>query len=87
MRATRRLLKDSDKRMVEQNLRKRNNFYWSITLLIHSGNLATNIDKSFLYIFEGLIPLLIAFYSSGRSKSCSDRYIEAGEKLVNELKV
>ncbi|XP_019850747.1 PREDICTED: inositol 1,4,5-trisphosphate receptor type 3-like isoform X1 [Amphimedon queenslandica] len=82
---TYKLWKNSDKITAEQNLRKRNNFYWSITLLMHTDNLATKIDKNFLYIFEGLIPLLIAFYSSGRSKSCSDRFTEA-EELVQELK-
>lgn len=54
---------------------------------MHSGNLATEIDKNFLYIFEGLIPLLIAFYLSGRSKSCSDRFTEAKKELVMNLKV
>lgn len=83
---THRLWKDSNKGTAEQNLRKRNNFYWSIPLLMHSGNLATEIDKNFLYIFEGLIPLLIAFYLSGRSKSCSDRFTEAKKELVMNLK-
>lgn len=77
-------LKKEEKKALENNLKKRNEFYLSIHQLTeHGGNLTTEVDQNLLYIIEGLIPLLIAFYSSGRSSGV----IKADQIFVDEIKV